>query len=72
MRVALTVAPGETVLEERDAGEVRAAAGTLLTVEGTACRNPAFDVTPAELVWALVTERGVARPVTADAVAGLA
>ena len=36
------------------------AGGALLTVEGTPCRNPAFDVTPAELVWALVTEHGVA------------
>jgi methylthioribose-1-phosphate isomerase len=59
-------------IEERDAGEVRAAAGALLTVDGTPCRNPAFDVTPAELVWALVTERGAARPVTADTVARVA
>ena len=59
-------------IEERDAGEVRAAAGTLLTVDGTPCRNPAFDVTPAELVWALVTEHGAARPVTADTVARVA
>jgi methylthioribose-1-phosphate isomerase len=59
-------------IEERDAGEVRAAGGTLLTVEGTACRNPAFDVTPAELVWALVTERGAATPVTAESVARVA
>jgi methylthioribose-1-phosphate isomerase len=34
-------------------------------------RNPAFDVTPAELVSALVTERGVASPVDAASVAGL-
>jgi methylthioribose-1-phosphate isomerase len=59
-------------IEERDAGEVRAAAGTLLTIDGTPCRNPAFDVTPAELVWALVTEHGAARPVTADTVARVA
>jgi methylthioribose-1-phosphate isomerase len=59
-------------IEERDAAEVRAAGGALLTVEGTACRNPAFDVTPAELVWALVTERGAASPVTADSVARVA
>jgi methylthioribose-1-phosphate isomerase len=59
-------------IEERDPDEVRAAAGALLTVEGTPCRNPAFDVTPAELVWALVTERGAARPVTADTVARVA
>jgi methylthioribose-1-phosphate isomerase len=59
-------------IEERDGDEVRAALGTALTVPGTTCRNPAFDVTPAELVWALVTERGVARPVDADAVARVA
>jgi methylthioribose-1-phosphate isomerase len=59
-------------IEERDADEVRAAAGALLTIEGTPCRNPAFDVTPAELVWALVTEHGAARPVTADSVARVA
>jgi methylthioribose-1-phosphate isomerase len=59
-------------IEERDAGEVRSAGGALLTVEGTACRNPAFDVTPADLVWALVTEHGAASPVTAETVARVA
>jgi methylthioribose-1-phosphate isomerase len=44
-------------IEERDAGEVRRD----FAPEGTPCRNPAFDITPAELVWALVTERGVSR-----------
>ncbi len=52
-------------IEERGAEEVRSAAGALLTVPGTPVRNPAFDVTPAALVWALVTERGVAQPVDA-------
>jgi methylthioribose-1-phosphate isomerase len=50
-------------IEERDADEVRHAGGALLTLPGTPCRNPAFDVTPAALVTALVTERGVAAPV---------
>jgi eIF-2B alpha/beta/delta-like uncharacterized protein len=59
-------------IEERGADEVRAALGTLLTVPGTPVRNPAFDVTPAALVWALVTERGVARPVDAASVAAIA
>lgn len=71
--IDLRLAAGDAIeIEERDAAEVRAAGGALLTVEGTACRNPAFDVTPAELVWALVTERGVASPVTADTVARVA
>jgi methylthioribose-1-phosphate isomerase len=59
-------------IEERGADEVRSAAGALLTVPGTPVRNPAFDVTPAALVWALVTERGVARPVDAASVAAVA
>ena len=71
--VDLRLATGDAIeIEERDADEVRSAGGALLTVPGTRCRNPAFDVTPAELVWALVTERGVARPVTAETVAAAA
>ncbi len=71
--VDLRLASGDAIeIEERGPDEVRAAAGALLTVEGTPCRNPAFDVTPAELVWALVTERGVASPVTVESVARVA
>jgi methylthioribose-1-phosphate isomerase len=55
-------------IEERGAEEVLGPTG----LPGTPCRNPAFDVTPAELVWALVTERGVARPVTPESVAAVA
>jgi len=56
-------------IEERAAGEVshvqgRDPAGGIVTVQltpdGSACANPAFDVTPARLVTGLVTERGVA------------
>ncbi|MGI8511221.1 MAG: S-methyl-5-thioribose-1-phosphate isomerase, partial [Solirubrobacteraceae bacterium] len=67
-----TLASGEAIeLEERDPDEVRHAAGVLLTVPGTPCRNPAFDVTPAELVTAVVTERGVAQPVNRQTMAAL-
>jgi len=44
----------------------------LLAPAGVAVLNPAFDVTPPELVWAIVSERGVARPVTAAAVRAIA
>jgi methylthioribose-1-phosphate isomerase len=50
-------------IEERDADEVRRD----FAPEGTPCRNPAFDVTPAELVWALVTEAGVSGPAASPA-----
>ncbi len=58
-------------IEERDADEVRLIAGRSLTLPGTRCRNPAFDVTPADLLTALVTERGVARPVDGAAIGAL-
>jgi methylthioribose-1-phosphate isomerase len=58
-------------IEERDADEVRAFAGVETTLATTAVRNPAFDVTPAALITALVTERGVARPPNAASIAAL-
>ncbi|MFP5361126.1 MAG: S-methyl-5-thioribose-1-phosphate isomerase [Thermoleophilia bacterium] len=61
----------EIVIEERSADEVRHAGGALLTGADTPCRNPAFDVTPAELVSALVTERGIASPPTTRSVLAL-
>jgi methylthioribose-1-phosphate isomerase len=66
------IASGDEIeIEERDADEVRHAGGALLTIADTPCRNPAFDVTPASLVTALVTERGVAAPPTRASVLGL-
>jgi methylthioribose-1-phosphate isomerase len=58
----------EITIEQRDPEEVRCAGSAELTVAETRFRNPAFDVTPARLVTALVTERGIARPVTAETV----
>ena len=37
-------------------------AGHAVAPEGVEVRNPAFDVTPASLITAIITERGVARP----------
>jgi methylthioribose-1-phosphate isomerase len=49
------------VIEARPASEVTTIAGTRVAPAGVAVRNPAFDVTPAGLVTAIVTDRGVAR-----------
>jgi methylthioribose-1-phosphate isomerase len=57
-------------IEERGADEVLTFAGSPIAPPGTAARNPAFDVTPAELVTALVTERGVLVPGDVERVAG--
>ena len=48
-------------IEERDASEVTAPLGAPFAPQGTPAANPAFDVTPAELVTAIVTDRGVAQ-----------
>jgi len=59
------------VIEERDPEEVRVAGGALLTLADAPCRNPAFDVTPAALVSALVTERGVVAAPSAQSLRAL-
>jgi methylthioribose-1-phosphate isomerase len=58
-------APGQSaiVVEHRPAREVTDYAGITVAPAGSDAYNPAFDVTPAPLVTALVTERGVTRPV---------
>jgi methylthioribose-1-phosphate isomerase len=49
-------------IEERDPSEVLFLGGVRVAAEGVKVRNPAFDVTPWELIGAIVTERGVHRP----------
>ena len=49
-------------IEERGRDEVARVAGRAVVPDGVPVRHPAFDVTPARLVTALVTERGVVRP----------
>jgi len=49
-------------IEQRRGDEVRKLAGRWLAPETIEVYNPSFDVTPAELVSALVTEKGVLRP----------
>src|ERR1022692_1426119 len=52
------------IVEHRDGGEVTHLAGQPITPAGSEAYNPAFDVTPPDLITAIVTERGVIRPVT--------
>jgi methylthioribose-1-phosphate isomerase len=49
------------VIEERDASEVRGVAGRQTAPAASPVFNPAVDVTPAELITAIITERGVFR-----------
>lgn len=48
-------------IEQRNAREITHFAGRQMVPEGVSVENPAFDVTPAEYVSAIITERGVAR-----------
>jgi len=50
------------VIEERDPAEVRMVAGQPTAPPESPVFNPAFDVTPAALITAIVTERGIFRP----------
>ncbi len=52
----------EIVIEERPAVEVTHLEGQLITPEGVDVYNPAFDITPAELISAFITEKGVFQP----------
>src|SRR5712691_4327048 len=56
---------GSITVEHRPAREVTCLAGQPVAPAGTAAYNPAFDVTPPSLVTAIVSEYGVAQPVTA-------
>jgi methylthioribose-1-phosphate isomerase len=49
-------------IEERSAGEVTSIGGVAIAPEGVSVRHPAFDVTPASLITAIITDRGVLRP----------
>lgn len=49
-------------IEEREADEVRTALGVPIAPLGAPAANPAFDVTPGELITAIVTEEQVFRP----------
>jgi methylthioribose-1-phosphate isomerase len=62
---------GAITLEERPADEVRGYRGVPAAPADCPVVNPAFDVTPASLITALITERGVIRPPTPAAIAEL-
>jgi methylthioribose-1-phosphate isomerase len=80
--VDLSCPSGDAIpIEERSAGEVVEAtglnrAGEIIAVriapEGVASRHPAFDVTPARLITAIITDRGIARVPYNESLAALA
>jgi methylthioribose-1-phosphate isomerase len=60
--IDLATADGSSIeIEERHADEVLLIRGVAIAPPGTEVRNPSFDVTPAELISAIVTEEGLIR-----------
>ena len=63
---------GATIpIEERSREEVVTMMGRTIAPEGIKVRHPAFDVTPARLITAIITDRGVLRPPYGDSIAAL-
>lgn len=58
-------------IEERDADEIRRGFGKLTAPADVKCHSPAFDVTPARFIRALITEKGVISPVNRENIAEL-
>lgn len=54
--------PEEVAIEERDPEEVLKFAGHRIAPKGVGALNPAFDLTPPDLISAIITERGVYKP----------
>ena len=70
--IDLATVDGDAItIEERDPQEVTTLGGQRLAAPGASAWNPAFDITPAHLITALVTEFGVLRPPFRDHLKGL-
>jgi len=68
----LTLADGSAIpIERRSADEVRGGFGRRTAPADVACYNVAFDVTPAELINGIVTDRGLVAPVGREEIAGI-
>ncbi|OGS09160.1 MAG: S-methyl-5-thioribose-1-phosphate isomerase [Elusimicrobia bacterium RIFOXYA12_FULL_51_18] len=68
--IDITLKTGDEIrIEERSSEEVTFINGRLVAPKGVRARHPGFDVTPAGLITAIVTEKGVIRPVNKKTVA---
>jgi methylthioribose-1-phosphate isomerase len=53
---------GDILIEERDAKEILQVGNRVITPKGVDVLNPAFDITPPELIAGIITEKGILRP----------
>jgi methylthioribose-1-phosphate isomerase len=71
--IDLATATGEGIpIEQRDAREVTHSNGKQMTPDGVGIENPAFDVTPAKYITAIITERGVLRAPFGESIRAMA
>jgi methylthioribose-1-phosphate isomerase len=60
--IDLSLASGEDIpVEQRDPDEVTSVQGKSIAPSGVLAANPAFDITPAEYITAIITEKGIVR-----------
>jgi methylthioribose-1-phosphate isomerase len=64
--IDMETSPEDVVIEERDPDEIRIINGEYVTVPNAKVYNPAFDMTPPELIDAIITDRGVVRNPTEE------
>jgi len=63
-RLILSYPPAANSIEERDPAEIYQVGDTIIAPPEVEFYNPAFDVTPAELIAAIITEHGAFAPVS--------
>jgi len=70
--IDMSLATGDEItIEERPAREVTHVGETQITPDGVTVANPAFDVTPARYITAIITEKGIAYPPFKDSLPAL-
>jgi methylthioribose-1-phosphate isomerase len=68
----LSIASGDEIpIEQRDSREITHAFGRETAPPGVQVYNPAFDVTPARLIKAIICERGIIEPVSVERIAAM-
>ncbi|MBQ2593422.1 MAG: S-methyl-5-thioribose-1-phosphate isomerase, partial [Candidatus Riflebacteria bacterium] len=58
----------EIVIEQRNPDEIRCFGGVQVAPTGVKVYNPAFDVTPPELITGIITDKGIIEPIYAETI----
>ena len=60
--------PEDVIIEQRKASEVTGIGDKKTAPDGIKVINPAFDMTPPELISGIITEKGIAKPLFNDSI----